>query len=185
MPKIQSFLIDKKIPRLDEVIQEYLDNDRSLLVFCSFIDPLKRLHESYKKDSVIFHGSMNKEDRQQSINDLIEGKKKLGFFSLKAAGMGIDGLQNVIDTVIFLDYDWVPATHEQAEDRVHRIGQNNKVQVYYMIVENSIDEYMNELIKEKQQIASQIMDGKLINTVNTKSIFKEFVNKLIKEKLYS
>ena len=51
-----------------------------------------------------------------------------------------------------------------------------------MTVENTIDVYMSELINEKQQIASQIIDGEIINTVNTKSIFSDFVKKLAWEK---
>ena len=126
---------------------------------------------------------MNKKKRQDAIDRLVNGEAKVGFFSLKATGMGIDGLQSVMDTVIFIDRDWVPANHEQAEDRIHRIGQDRKVQVYYMTVENTIDVYMSELIGEKQQIASQIVDGEIINSVNTKSIFNDFVKKLSWEKL--
>lgn len=182
MPKIQSFLIDKKMPRLHEIIDEYLDNDRPLIIFCCFIEPLKQLAERYGHEAVLLHGSMKKEDRQESIDKLVSEEAKIGLFSLKAAGMGIDGLQHVIDTVIFLDRDWVPANHEQAEDRVHRIGQDAKVQVYYMTVENSIDEYMSELINEKMKMAAQIVDGEVINPENSKSVFKEFVQRLTREK---
>jgi len=178
MPKIQSYLIDRKIPRLNEIIEEYLDNDRPLLIFCCFIEPLKRLAEQYGHDAAILHGSMSKEERQESIDRLVSEEAKIGLFSLKAAGMGIDGLQHVIDTAIFIDFDWVPANHEQAEDRIHRIGQDAKVQIYYMIVEDSIDEYMSELINEKMKIASQIVDGEVIDPTRGKSIFNDLVKKL-------
>ena len=182
MPKIQSFLIDQKMPRLHEIIDEYLDNDRPILIFCCFVEPLKRLAEHYGHDAALLHGSMKKEERQESIDKLVSEEAKVGLFSLKAAGMGIDGLQHVIDTVIFLDRDWVPANHEQAEDRVHRIGQDAKVQIYYMTVEDSIDEYMAELINDKMKIASEIVDGEVINPENSKSVFKEFVQRLTREK---
>jgi len=182
MPKIQSFLIDQKMPRLHEIIDEYLDNDRPILIFCCFVEPLKRLAEHYGHDAALLHGSMKKEERQESIDRLVSEEAKIGLFSLKAAGMGIDGLQHVIDTVIFLDRDWVPANHEQAEDRVHRIGQDAKVQIYYMTVEDSIDEYMAELINDKMKIASEIVDGEVINPENSKSVFKEFVKRLTQEK---
>ena len=182
MPKIQSFLIEQKMPRLHEIIDEYLDNDRPLLIFCCFVEPLKQLAEHYGHEAALLHGSMKKEERQESIDRLVSEEAKVGLFSLKAAGMGIDGLQHVIDTVIFLDRDWVPANHEQAEDRVHRIGLDEKVQIYYMTVENSIDEYMAELINDKMKIASQIVDGEVINPENSKSVFSEFVNRLTQEK---
>ena len=51
-----------------------------------------------------------------------------------------------------------------------------------MTVENSIDEYMADLINDKMKIASEIVDGEVINPENSKSVFKEFVNRLTKEK---
>jgi SWI/SNF-related matrix-associated actin-dependent regulator 1 of chromatin subfamily A len=181
MPKIQGFLNDCKLPRVGEMIDEYLDNDRPLLVFCCYIAPLKKLHEKYPDESVMFHGSMSKEARQQALDSLTSGKKKVGLFSLKASGMGIDGLQHVIDTSIFLDRDWVPANHEQAEDRIHRIGQDQKVQIYYMTADDTIDDYMRELITGKRQMAAEIVDGEIIDAINSKSVFGEFVKKLKRE----
>ena len=184
MPKIQSYLIGKKIPRLREIIDEYLDNDRSILVFCSYIQPLKDLMAEYEHEAAILHGSMKRDDRQESIDRLSRGDARVGLFSLKAAGMGIDGLQHTIDTVVFLDFDWVPANHEQAEDRVHRIGQGKAVQIFYMMAADTIDEYMNELIQEKMNMAAQIVDGEEVEFKNQKSIFADFVRKLRSEKFF-
>lgn len=178
MPKLQGFLIEKKIPRVIELIDEFLDNDRPILIFSCYLNPLKRLKEHYGNHAAILTGEMNKTQRQESIDALTSGKAKIGLFSLKAAGMGIDGLQKVMDTVVFLDMDWVPANHEQAEDRTHRIGQTNKVQIYYMICENTIDEYMRDILKEKQEIASMIVDGQSLQLNTNKSFFKEFVVKI-------
>jgi SNF2 family DNA or RNA helicase len=123
MPKLQGFLIEKKLPRLIEMIDEFLDNDRSILVFSCYLGPLKMLNEHYGDKAALLTGEMKKEVRQEAIDRLTRGEAKVGLFSLRAAGMGIDGLQKVIDTVVFIDMDWVPANHEQAEDRTHRIGQ--------------------------------------------------------------
>jgi SWI/SNF-related matrix-associated actin-dependent regulator of chromatin subfamily A-like protein 1 len=184
MPKIQAYMNQQKLPRLREIINEYIDNDRSLLVFCCYIDPLKQLKEELGDKASLFHGSMKKEERQKAIDDLVHGNTKIGLFSLKAAGMGIDGLQHVIDTVVFIDADWVPANHEQAEDRVHRIGQDEKVQIFYMKINDTIDEYMTDLITEKLKMAAQIVDGEIIDAVNTKSIFGDFMSKLKHDNLF-
>lgn len=178
MPKIQGFLIDKKLPRVIEMIDEFLDNDRSILIFSNYIAPLKMLEQHYGNKSAMLTGQMKKTDRQESIDKLSDGRAKVGLFSLMAAGMGIDGLQHQISTVVFLNMDFVPANHEQAEDRTHRIGQKGQVQVYYMVCEDSIDEYMRELLQEKQKIADMIVDGALVTPANSKSFFKEFVKKI-------
>lgn len=178
MPKLQGFLIEKKIPRLVEMIDEFIDNDRSILIFSCYIKPLQFLKEHYENDAVLLTGDMNRTDRQKSIDALTSKKAKVGLFSLRAAGMGIDGLQHVMDTVVFLDMGWLPAEHEQAEDRTHRIGQKNPVQAYYMICEGTIDEYMRDILKEKQEIADMVVDGALVTPERNKSMFKEFVRRI-------
>jgi SWI/SNF-related matrix-associated actin-dependent regulator 1 of chromatin subfamily A len=180
MPKLQSFLIEKKLPRVMEIIDEYLDNDRSILIFSCYLKPLKQIVEKYGDAAALLTGEMNKNLRQDSINRLTDGTAKVGCFSIRAAGMGIDGLQHKIDTVIFLDMDWVPANHEQAEDRTHRIGQKAQVQIYYMICDDTIDTYMRDLLREKQEVADQIVDGEVITPISNKSIFKEFVKRINK-----
>jgi SWI/SNF-related matrix-associated actin-dependent regulator 1 of chromatin subfamily A len=178
MPKLQGFLIDKKIPRAIEMIDEFIDNDQSILIFSCYIKPLKFLLEHYKENAVILTGEMNRNERQESIDKLTSRKAKVGLFSLRAAGMGIDGLQHVMDTVVFLDMGWLPAEHEQAEDRTHRIGQTNQVQAYYMICEGTIDEYMRDILKEKQEVADMVVDGALVTPERNKSMFKEFVRRV-------
>jgi SNF2 family DNA or RNA helicase len=178
MPKLQGFLIEKKLPRLFELIDEFLDNDKPILIFCNYIEPLKKILAQYGDKAAILTGSMKKEDRQVTIERLSTGQAKIGLFSLTAGAMGIDGLQHQIDTVVFLNCDWIPANHEQAEDRTHRIGQKGQVQVYYMLCEDSIDEYMREILVEKQKVADMIVDGRLVTPVSQKSYFKEFVKKI-------
>jgi len=178
MPKLQGFLIQKKIPRLMEMIDEFMDNDRSILIFSNYLDPLRFLSDHYKEKAALLTGDMNRNQRQESIDRLVNGEAKIGCFSLLAAGMGIDGLQKVIDTVVFLSLDWVPANHEQAEDRTHRIGQTNQVQAYYMLCEDTIDEYMRDILKEKQKVADLVVDGELVTPDSNKSFFKEFVRRI-------
>lgn len=179
MPAIQHYLAEKKIPKAIEMIDELIDADRSVLIFSVYIDPLMKLKKHYGDQSAMLYGQMTSEERDESIQNLISKKAKVGLFSLGAGGMGIDGLQNSIDTVIFIDQWWTPAVHEQAEDRVHRIGQENKVQIFYLLCENTIDEYMQELLQDKLRVIETITDGKLITAGKVyKSFFKEFIKKL-------
>jgi SNF2 family DNA or RNA helicase len=181
MPKIQGWLIQRKLPRLIQMVDEFMDNDKSILIFCNYLEPLRQLKEHYGNKAVVFMGDMNVKERQVALDALISKKAQVGCFSLKAGGMGIDGLQHAIDTVVFLDCDWVPANHEQAEDRTHRIGQTNKVQAYYMICEDTIDEHMRDILKEKQEIADLIVDGQLLTPEKKKSFFKEFVRRISRQ----
>jgi SNF2 family DNA or RNA helicase len=181
MPAIQNYLISKKMSRLHEMIDELLEQDRGVLVYCCYVNPLKQLADHYGNKASMVHGSMNSTERQISIDSLASGKTKVGLFSLGAGAMGIDGLQHSIDTVIFLDRWWTPSTHEQAEDRLYRMGQTKQVSAYYMVCTGTIDESMSDLFTEKLAIVEQIVDGKIITNPSTKSIFKDFVRQLKKQ----
>jgi len=176
-------LIEKKIPRLVEMVDEFLDNDKPILIFSNYIAPLKFLAEQYGDKAALLTGEMNSKERQHTIDRLTKGEAKVGLFSLMAAGMGIDGLQKQIDTVVFLNMDWTVANHEQAEDRTHRIGQTSQVQVYYMICADTIDEYMRDILKSKQKMVDQIVDGTDIEITRNKSFFGEFIKKIKTEGL--
>jgi SWI/SNF-related matrix-associated actin-dependent regulator 1 of chromatin subfamily A len=180
MPAIQQYLIEKKMPRAIEMVDEYLDNDRPILIYSCFIAPLEKLAAHYGDKAVVLHGQMTMSERQKSIDALRSGEAKVGLFSVGAGAMGIDGLQHSIDTVIFLDRWWVPSTHEQAEDRLFRTGQTKQVSCYYFTCVNTLDEYMGNILTEKQKVIDQIVDGGLITGPQNKSFFKEFVSALKK-----
>ena len=75
-----------------------------------------------------------------------------------AAGVGLT--LTASDTVIFAEESWNPSDISQAEDRAHRIGQQNTVFVYHLVVEGSIDSYIMNKIISKQEVIDQS-----INTV--------------------
>ena len=52
--------------------------------------------------------------------------------------------------VAFLDLEWSPAMHDQAEDRRHRIGQRDAVTAWYLLAAETIDESMAEVLARKR-----------------------------------
>ena len=75
--------------------------------------------------------------------------------SLKAGGLGLN--LTAADTVIHLDPWWNPAVEEQATARAHRIGQDQPVFVYKLVVEGSIEERMLELQTRKAALAQGVL----------------------------
>src|SRR3569832_1962162 len=66
--------------------------------------------------------------------------------------------------VAFLDLEWTPAMHDQAEDRCHRIGQHDAVTAWYLLAAQTIDETMAELIAHKRGIVGAVTDGRRDDT---------------------
>ena len=69
--------------------------------------------------------------------------------TIGAMGQGYDGLQEVSHTVIFIDRDWSPEIMKQAEDRLHRMGQQHLVNIYYLECQGSFDQHVGRINKTK------------------------------------
>ncbi|KVV07387.1 hypothetical protein [Burkholderia ubonensis] len=74
----------------------------------------------------------------------------LSIVALRAA-TGIDGLQSRARVAVFAELDWSPVIHKQAEDRLHRDGQENPVLCYYLVSDAGVDPDMLENLGAKAQ----------------------------------
>ena len=84
-------------------------------------------------------------DRQKddAASAFMEGKTDLLCISLRSAS-GLN-LQRA-SCVVFGELDWSPAVHSQAEDRAHRIGQQDSLLCYYLVSPNGSDRDMQDAL---------------------------------------
>jgi SNF2 family DNA or RNA helicase len=75
--------------------------------------------------------------------------------SLKAGGVGLN--LTAADTVVHVDPWWNPAVRPRPRARAHRIGQDQPVFVYKLVVEGSIEERMLELQARKKALAEGVL----------------------------
>jgi hypothetical protein len=80
--------------------------------------------------------------------------------SLQAASQGITLVR--ASNVAFLELDWTPARHDQAEDRCHRIGQRDAVTAYYLLASETIDEQMAGVLQRKRAVIDAVTDGQRV-----------------------
>jgi superfamily II DNA or RNA helicase len=78
--------------------------------------------------------------------------------SIDAAGHGLTLTRS--SNVAFLELDWTPAKHDQAEDRCHRIGQRDAVNAYYLLAADTIDETISTLLERKRAVIGAVTDGR-------------------------
>ena len=60
---------------------------------------------------------------------------------------------------MFFDLHWNPAKIWQAEDRIHRIGQKNRVNIYNFIMKNTVEEKIVQKLEEKRKMIENVIDG--------------------------
>ena len=138
-------------------IENFLEGDQKLVVFATHIDIQKMLIEKFTGSAHIL-GEDSSEKRQQNIEKFQKDENcQLIVCSLKAGGVGIT--LTAASDVVFLELGWTPADHSQAEDRCHRIGQEDNVMAWYLLANDSIDMDITELINEKRVVVDAATEG--------------------------
>jgi SWI/SNF-related matrix-associated actin-dependent regulator 1 of chromatin subfamily A len=99
---------------------------------------------------------MTDKQKQMSVDRFQEDDSCMVFVGqIKAAGVGLTLTKAEI--VIMNSLDWVPGNHEQAEDRAYRIGQKETVNIYYMLIDDTIDTLVWHILNEKKKVIGTIM----------------------------
>jgi SNF2 family DNA or RNA helicase len=83
--------------------------------------------------------------------------RQLMILSLRAGGLGLN--LTAASCVFHFDRWWNPAVEAQAEDRVHRIGQQRPVQVFAYICADTIEERIRDILAEKRALFADLVDG--------------------------
>ena len=171
--KVRQIIALEKVKETIQLIEQCLQQDKKVIVFTNFTEPLMTLHEKYKKESVILNGTMKKESRQESV-DRFQNDDKVKVFigNVKAAGVGIT--LTAAEVVIFNDLSFVPSDMSQCEDRAFRIGQDKKVSCIYPIYDNTIERTIYEIVNKKKSIIDTVMG----DNINEEDILGEILNGL-------
>lgn len=149
----------QKIIVIKETLEQYRMIGQKLIVFCYHKAVVESLYQQFKECSVMMTGDTT--DRQGVVDRLQEDDSCLFLFAtIATAGVGFT--LTTASEVLFLEFDWTPAKHIQAEDRVYRIGQKNKVNINYTYFKETIEEDIIEILMDKSEVIEKSIRGKLI-----------------------
>ncbi len=148
------------------MINNAVSEDHKILIFSQFVKHLSiissYLNETGEKFAYL-DGSTK--DRESQVNLFQEDESvRIFLISLKAGGLGLNLTK--ADYVFLLDPWWNPAVEQQAIDRAHRIGQENKVFTYKFITKDTVEEKIIALQNHKIKLATDLI-------TTDESFFKE------------
>jgi len=127
----------------------------SVIYFSTHRDNLHAVASHFKVPYI--DGGVPQKSREPLINAFKNGSLNLLCMNIKSGGMGIN-LQDNCSTVVIGETSWSPSVNDQAIDRVHRINQTNPVNVYYIIMKDSIDEYIEKQVIYKGKIIKSVVE---------------------------
>ena len=155
--KISSSKLSIMIDKLQQIVEQ----GNKVLVFSQFTSflemALKEMEAVGIEDYFYLCGSTPVRERQKMVEAFQTGEKRVFLISLKAGGLGLN--LTGANYVIHLDPWWNPAIEQQATDRAYRIGQKQKVTVYHLISEHTIEEKILRLHQTKQSLADSLLQG--------------------------
>jgi ERCC4-related helicase len=160
-------LVDKQTPGYSsklEYLAELLDGlfdeaGRKALLFSEWttmLDLIEPLLAKRKLDYVRLDGSVPQKKRQQLVNRFRDDPRCRLFITTNAGSTGLN-LQ-AANTVINVDLPWNPAVLEQRVARAHRMGQQQPVQVYVLVTEETIEESLLATLSAKHDLALAALD---------------------------
>jgi SWI/SNF-related matrix-associated actin-dependent regulator 1 of chromatin subfamily A len=170
-----------KLPMVVEHLTNLLEETDKVIVFAHHRKVLETLRARLKDyNPVLLYGGLTAQQKQRVIDDFVTDRNKRVFLGqIDAAGIGIDGLQKVANTVVFAEISWVPGQIKQAIDRCHRIGQVNKVLVQFLMMKGGIDEQIYDSLSSKSTVIKKIMVSNLV----AKEVGRRFGN-IVEPPLY-
>ncbi len=164
-----------KIPEIIEIVKQF-SSEHKIIIFSQWAKFLDLLAEELIKNNLNFvtiKGDVSQEMREQNILNFNTNPEMKVVLSSDAGNMGLN-LQ-IADVLIHCDLLWNPQRMVQREGRIHRIGQQNRVNVITIMTQDTIEEKVYTLLKSKSDLFNQIMEDE-----NNIKFDKDIIKKIFK-----
>ncbi len=147
-----------KLKSAIEWINDLLAGGEKVVVFATHRKMISALSRRLNCESVIIDGTVTGADRQRAVDRFqTDPKVRVAICNIVAGGTGIT--LTAASTVVFVELDWRPGVHLQAEDRPHRIGTTKPVWIHYLVAHGTVEEKLCSVLQAKQKVLNAVLDG--------------------------
>lgn len=176
--KLKQTAVKGKMKESIKFIRDFIDTGEKLVVFCTHKETINQLMEAFTGVAVKIDGSVSMHQRDEAVDQFQNNSDiKLFVGNIKAAGVGLT--LTASSNVAFLELPWTPGELTQAEDRCHRIGQKNSVNIYHLLATGTIEEWIARKLDEKKKVLDSVLDGQ---ETTQESLIMELINEVHNEK---
>ena len=177
-----------KIQAIKDTIKKIPENQK-IILFSKFVSSLLLMERAIKEDEIlpsdtvhVIHGNLNETQRNESLMKFQQDSNaRLLMITYDVGSTGL----NIVEAThcILMDTWWNSIVLEQAQSRIHRIGQTNNVIVYKFLTDKTIEMKMEDICTKKNEITHQFLDSastakkRSVGGVKlTKKTIKNFLN---------
>ena len=164
-----------KLDRVKDMLEEITESGKKALIFSQW----EKVTELYRRNLRAYNpayivGAVAPEERQKEVDRFQSDPScKVAIGTIGAMGTGLT--LNKASYVFFVDKRYWDAENKQAEDRAHRIGTEGTVNVISLVAKDTVDEGIEELLRDNKALFDRVIDGK----GSTKDI-KEILYRILK-----
>ncbi|XP_018562327.2 ATP-dependent helicase brm isoform X2 [Anoplophora glabripennis] len=171
-----------KFELLDRILPKLKATNHRVLLFCQMTQ-LMTIMEDYLSwrgfGYLRLDGTTKAEDRGDLLKKFNDKRSEYFLFllSTRAGGLGLN-LQSA-DTVVIFDSDWNPHQDLQAQDRAHRIGQQNEVRVLRLMTVNSVEERILAAARYKLNMDEKVIQAGMFDQKSTGTERQQFLQHIL------
>jgi SWI/SNF-related matrix-associated actin-dependent regulator 1 of chromatin subfamily A len=151
-------LSEQKLPFVLDWIEWFLEvhPERKLVVFGRRLDSLRAIASEF--GGLLLDGETPARERDRLVRRFqSDPDARLFVLSTRAGGVGLT-LTAAHDAAM-IDLPWTAADLAQAEDRLHRIGQERDVTIYLLLADHPFENAMLERIERKAELGRDMLDA--------------------------
>jgi SNF2 family DNA or RNA helicase len=150
-------IISIKLKAISNILQNIPKDDKVLIV-SYFTKLLHHLCDTLKdRQPLIYHGGLTMSERNQVIDSFKNNShNRILLMNLRAGGCGLNLTE--ANHVILIEPYWNNAEEQQAISRCYRLGQKKNVNVYKLVIQNSIESWLVRLQNSKQNVSNFLIE---------------------------
>lgn len=143
-----------------KMLLQIAETSSPLVIFCAYKENVRQLHEAltekYGENSVVvYSGDTPLNQRSDAIRKFQSGRAQF-FIGTSAAAKGLT--LHRASTMVYYSNNYSLETRLQSQDRIHRIGQNDKCTYIDLVVPNTLDDAILKRLKQKKELSSMVLD---------------------------
>jgi SNF2 family DNA or RNA helicase len=143
----------KDNPRIEALMTLLETVSGQVIIWCRFVDEIKQIAKLLGDECITYFGETT--NREERIELFKTGKVRYMVANTAVGGAGLN-LSNSA-TAVYYSNDFSYRNRAQSEDRQHRIGQTETVTCIDIVADNTVDEHITKILRDKKDISAEMM----------------------------